>query len=129
MNVEIIRISCLCFIIGLLAGCSDDYLDAIEQQPTKRSDTALYITPSSGYIEYNHSVPDAGNNTYSIGMFPKWLTFKYLKGGFNNNVVTLKFTVQNVGLSLAPGTYESKLVLVIENIGVHEIPVYLVIDN
>lgn len=117
--------SLLLFLL-LLTTCSDDYLDITHNQPEIRSPQALYITPTSGYMEYEITVQDAGDNDYSIGRLPKWLTFRYYKGNFQNDVATLKFTVQNVITTSEPGTYENELVLVIRNTGIYIIPVLMV---
>lgn len=116
----------LLLFLLLLAACSDDFLDTTNNMPQIRSLNILYVTPTSGYMEYEITVPLAGNNDYSIGRLPKWLTFRYYKGNFKSNVATLKFTVQNVISTSEPGTYENELVLVIQNTGVYVIPVYMV---
>ncbi len=125
-GLSIIRIFFLGVIFWFTVSCDDDFLDSTEKQPTVRSTKALYITPTTGYMEHTVTVPNAGNNVYSIGLLPKWLVFKHLKGSFTDNSATLKFTVQNVSASFAAGTYESELNLVIENVGVYTIPVYFV---
>ncbi len=116
----------LLFFLLLFAACNNDFLDTTNNLPQTRSDKALFVTPTSGYMEYEITVPFAGNNDYSIGRLPKWFTFKYYKGNFKNDVTTLKFTVQNVISTSESGTYENELVLVIQNAGIYVIPVYMV---
>ncbi len=122
--VSIFRFLAFGFMLSAVAGCSDDFLEYPQKYPTRRSDVALYFTPSTGYYEHTVTIPGLGNRAYSVGMCPKWLTFKYLKGNFANDVAVLKFTVQNVPASFAPGTYESELSLTVEDFGVFKIPVY-----
>ena len=116
------RIFLLCCIAWLIAGCSDDFLDAVKKQPTTRSSNALYITPTSGYMEHTVAVPNTDDNEYSIGQQPKWLDFRYSKGRLKDGSVTLKFTVRDMG----PGTGKSELTLIVEDAGIYVIPVVLV---
>ncbi len=121
------RILLLLSVLCLMGSCSDDFLDNdVGQQTSEVTRTDLYITTSTGYYEYTVSVPNAGNAAYSIGLYPKWLVFKYLRGSFENDTTILKFTVQNVPASFESGTYESVLTLVVEGVGIHTISIYFV---
>ncbi len=113
-------------IVFFAMSCSDDFLDSPQLRTTRSAPTAIYLTPTTVYMEHTVTVTDAGNAAYSVGLCPKWITFRYLKGSFKDNSVVLKFTVQNVSASFEPGTYESVLSLTIENIGAYRIPVYFV---
>ncbi len=114
------------FMIWVITGCGDDFLDDHSRQINHEAKTALYLTPESGYYEHSVKLPGAGGASYSIGMCPNWLNFKYMRGTFKGDSVLLKFTVQNIPATSKPGTYVSVLSLIIEDVGIYIQPVYMV---
>ncbi|MDR2040531.1 MAG: hypothetical protein LBQ60_21655, partial [Bacteroidales bacterium] len=115
----------LCFVF-LITGCSDEFLDNVKNREPRitKDPNEIHLEISTDYYEYSVTVAHAGNAEYSIGHLPKWVKMRYMKGTFKEGKASLKFTINKSCLPLETGNYKSYILLLINDVGIHEIPVH-----
>lgn len=98
-----------------LSGCSDDFLKETAWNP----ETSLYVTVEAPQQkeeiqQISFKIPGAGNNNFSVAIFPLWMKLTEFQGKANDDIITLSyhldeswtfnypdcifgFTIENVG--------------------------------